>query len=92
MQFTVKTVTNPVWANIEHTMIDCEVVFSHLGEMPVPFTASKNDPEAYGRELFARLEIGEFGQVAEYVPPPEPSPDAQEPPTPPIGEIPQSVL
>jgi hypothetical protein len=36
----------------------------------VPFTATPDDPEPMGRELFAAAVAGEFGPVGEYVPPP----------------------
>jgi hypothetical protein len=36
----------------------------------VPFTAAPEDPEQMGRELFAAAMAGEFGPVADYVPPP----------------------
>lgn len=39
----------------------------------IPFTASPDDCEEYGRELFAQAISGEFGEVAEYVEP-EPTP------------------
>lgn len=64
------TVQNPAWANAEHTLIDCVVTFDHLGGEPVPFTANPNDTETHGREIFARASAGEFGPVADYVPPP----------------------
>lgn len=74
---------DPVWANAEHTMIDLTVKFSHINE-ELPFTANQNDCEAHGRAIFEAAADGEFGPVAEYVPPPEPEPG----PTPHSGEIP----
>lgn len=68
------TITAPQWINAERTAIDCLVTFDHIGE-PVPFTASPADPMPHGREIFARLVAGEFGPVADYVPPPAPQPD-----------------
>lgn len=65
------TITAPKWANAEQTAIDCMVTFDIIGE-PVPFTATPNDTEAHGREIFARCASGEFGEVAAYV---EPSDD-----------------
>jgi hypothetical protein len=59
---------NPVWANAEHTMIDCEINHPTYGW--IPFTASPDDVEAHGREVFAALSKGD---VAEYVPPPAPT-------------------
>lgn len=64
-------VKNPQWLNAENTLIDCMVLFDHIGE-PVPFTANPNDTEAHGREIFERCAAGEFGEVAAYVPPLEP--------------------
>ena len=64
-------IKNPQWVNAENTVIDCVVTFDHIGE-PVPFTANPNDSAAHGREIFERCAAGEFGEVAAYVPPPEP--------------------
>ena len=64
-------VTTLQWANAENTLIDCMVLFDHIGEA-LPFTANPNDSAVHGREIFARCVAGEFGPVAAYVPPPEP--------------------
>jgi hypothetical protein len=64
-------IENPQWTNAENTAIDCVVTFDHIGAA-VPFTANPNDSEAHGREIFERCAAGEFGEVATYVPPPEP--------------------
>lgn len=37
---------------------------------PVPFTASPDDPEPHGVELYNRARAGEFGEIAPYVEPP----------------------
>jgi len=63
-------VTNPVWANEEHTIIDCMVVFTNLGPEPVPFTASQNQVCTYETEIFNDCAAGKYGTVAAYVPPP----------------------
>lgn len=63
---------NPVWANAEHTMIDLTVRFAEIPE-DLPFTASPNDVEAHGRAIFAAAVAGEYGPVAEYLPPPAPT-------------------
>lgn len=62
---------NPIFTNAGNTMIDLIVTHPHFGE--IPFTASPDDVEEHGRDLFARAAAGEFGQVADYVPPPEPA-------------------
>lgn len=47
--------------------IDVEIEHPKFGWLP--FTASPDDVEEQGRELFKRAQAGEFGQVAPYVPP-----------------------
>ena len=37
---------------------------------PVPFTASPDDSEPHGAELYARAMAGEFGEISPYVEPP----------------------
>jgi hypothetical protein len=61
-------VKNPVWANAEQTLIDCEINHPTYGW--IPFTASPDDVEAHGRDIFAALAKG---VVAQYVPPPPPT-------------------
>ena len=73
MKYT--SVTNPRWANAEHTMIDCMVLFDSIGT-EIPFGASPDDVEEHGREIFARAAAGEFGPVAEHVPRPPKVPEA----------------
>lgn len=61
-----------------------------------PFTASKNDPEQHGRELFVRAESGEFGEIAPFENIGWDEPSDEELPeitaTPESGTIPSSVL
>lgn len=57
----------PRWTSVEHTAIELLATHSKYGE--IPFTASASDPEAHGRDLYARAVAGEFGPVAEYVAP-----------------------
>lgn len=59
---------NPVWANTENTLIDCEIEHPKYGW--IPFTASPIDTEQHGREIFAALAQGAVG---EYVAPPAPT-------------------
>lgn len=66
-------VRNPKWVNAEHTALECEVLFDDVtSEEWSPFGASPNDPYPHGREIHARIIAGEFGEIAEYVPPPAP--------------------
>lgn len=65
-------VQNPRWVNAEHSAVECEVVFEHLGTAFYPFGANPDDQYPHVREIFARCAAGEFGPVAEFVAPPEP--------------------
>ena len=60
---------DPVWANPDQTMIDLTIKWSGMAE-ELPFTASPTDSEAHGRAIFAAAAAGDFGPVADYVPPP----------------------
>jgi hypothetical protein len=65
----IESVTNPIWANAEHTLINCTVKFAHFDTV-VPFTAALTDVEAHGREIYADLANGRYGEIGEYVAPP----------------------
>jgi len=54
--------------NADNT-IDCEIEHPVYGW--IPFTASPDDVEAHGRELFAQ--ISQVGGIAPYEPPPPPT-------------------
>ena len=60
---------NPIYT--ENGAIDCEIEHPDYGW--IPFTASPDDCEAHGRELFARISAA--GNIAAYVPPPPPTPE-----------------
>lgn len=89
MQATLKSVSNPRWANAEQTSIDCEIVTSQFGDEILPFTASQNDVEAHGRAIFADIVSGKYGPISAYIPPP-PAPKITA--TPSSGDIPVEVL
>jgi hypothetical protein len=63
---------DPRWVNAEHTMIDLTIKWDGINE-EYPFTASSIDCEAHGRAIFAAAVAGEYGLVAEYVPPSSPT-------------------
>jgi len=65
---------DPVWADAEHTMIDLTIKWEGINE-EYPFTASPADCEAHGRAIFTAAAAGEYGTVAEYLPPPAPTPE-----------------
>jgi len=61
---------SPVWADAQHTIVNLLVTFEWLTE-EVNFTATPYDVEDYGRELFQRSLDGDFGEIGEYVEPPQ---------------------
>ena len=73
----VESVTNPSWANSEHTLIACTVKFAHLTE-PVRFVAAPNDVEVHGGKIFIDLVTGIYREIGEYVAPPPPPPVTKE--------------
>jgi len=53
-------------------LIECEVKFAEADQF-LPFGAPiEGDQYAHTKEVFDRASSGEFGEVAEYVAPPEP--------------------
>ena len=67
----IKNVKNPQWTNAEHTMINVALETDVFGE--IPFSASPDDVEEHGREIFEDAVAGKFGIIAEYVAPPAPA-------------------
>jgi hypothetical protein len=63
---------NPIYT--ENGSIDCEIEHPDYGW--IPFTASPDDCEAHGRELFAHIKAND--KVEAYVPPPPPPPPTTE--------------
>lgn len=63
----MKKVMKPVWANEGHTAINVTVLSEELGL--IPFTATPDDPMDYGREIYDSCIKGEYGEIAEYIPP-----------------------
>lgn len=72
-------VKNPIWANAEHTVIDCEVDFVDLNEAYVPFSANPSDTNnPSSKQIFDQCVEGMWGTVAAYVPPPPYVPTAED--------------
>lgn len=59
---------DPIWGDQAQSVINITVRFAHIDE-ELPFTASPNDPEAYGRDLYERALAGEFGVIADWAAP-----------------------
>ena len=62
-------VQNAVYASLTGDVINCHVEIDGLGL--VPFSASKSDPEAHGRQLYEELAAGKWGDIAAFTPPDE---------------------
>lgn len=68
MEYT--SVTNPIWSNSEHSAIDCIVDFTADGVGTVPFTANPLDTSnPSSKQIFDECVAGDYGTIAEYVPP-----------------------
>lgn len=72
-------VTNPQWADAEHTVINCEVLFDEFAPEYLPFTANPDDTSnPSSKEIYDQCVAGDWGPVAEYVPPPPYVPTAED--------------
>lgn len=66
MKIEILGASAPVWANEGKTAITLKVRFGHYPQ-PLPFTATRDDTEEHGRELWSRSIHGEFGEIGPYV-------------------------
>jgi hypothetical protein len=69
MEAILTSLTNPIWADAEHTAIDCLITTSQFGVEVLPFRADQNDVAAHGRAIFDDLVAGKYGAIADYIPP-----------------------
>lgn len=69
--FTIESVTNLQWQNAEHTNFSCDVKYQEFNEVH-PTGVNATDQYGHIQELWAKGNAGEYGVIAEYVPPPEP--------------------
>jgi hypothetical protein len=60
-------VTNLRWSSEEKKAIDCSVLSEDFGL--IPFTASPDDPEQHGIEIYNKCIAGDFGPIADFIPP-----------------------
>jgi len=70
--FTLEYAKDPIWNNAEGTAIVLTVKWEEFNE-EMPFGATPYDPMPYGVDLFNRAKAGEFGTVAPYVAPIQPT-------------------
>lgn len=71
--FTLEYAKDPVWNDDTGQSILLTVKWEEFNE-EMPFGACSYDPMPHGVDLYNRAKAGEFGEVAPYVPPPEPIP------------------
>lgn len=64
--FDVTDARHPRWSDASRRTITLDVLFGWCRESGtyIPFTASPDDGEAHGRQLFADAKAGEYGEVA----------------------------
>jgi hypothetical protein len=71
MSLTIVSASNPKYTSADGLSIDLTVKFKEFLE-PLQFHAVSTDYEPHGVDLYNRAKAGEFGEVAAYVPPPQP--------------------
>lgn len=69
MQITVTSVSFPVWANAEQTLINCDITVEQYPGEVLPFTADPNDSAEHGRQIYADCVAGAYGSIGAYVAP-----------------------
>ena len=68
--FTIESATNPIYLSADNNSIHLDVKFAEFNEI-IPFNAMPNDSTKHGVDLFNRAKLGEFGEIASYVAPPQ---------------------
>jgi hypothetical protein len=71
--FTIEYVKDMKWMDAEHTFFECTVKYAEFNE-EMPAGINGTDPYAHINEIWTKGNAGEYGAIAEYVPPPEPEP------------------
>lgn len=82
--FTVQYVKDLMWCDESHTMFNCIVKYEEFNEEH-PSSINATDPYAHIQEIWTKGNAGEYGVIAEYVPPPppviKPAPEEEQPTT-----------
>ena len=71
MSLTIISAKNPQATSANNASIHLTVKFAEIPE-EIEFTAMPTDSEVHGIELYKRAISGEFGDIKEFVPPPQP--------------------
>jgi hypothetical protein len=79
--FTVQYVKTPVYFREDKSVINCIVKFAEY-DTEHPYAATSYDNVAHGKQLYLDLIAGVYGEIDDYVPPPE----LPAPPSPTPGE------
>ena len=66
--FTIQYVKDLKWGDVEHTMFECVVKYEEFNEEH-PTGANATDTYAHIQEIWVKGIAGEYGAIAEYVPP-----------------------
>ena len=66
--FTIESVTNLQWCDVEHTFFSCNVKYAEFNESH-PTGVNATDSYAHIQELWTKGNAGVYGVIAEYVPP-----------------------
>jgi hypothetical protein len=66
--FTIESVQNLQWSNSEHTQFECLVKYEEFNE-PHPTGVTQNDKYSHIQEIWSKGNAGEYGVIAEYIPP-----------------------
>jgi hypothetical protein len=88
---TIEYVKNLAWENAECSYFSCIVKYEQFSD-EVPACIYASDNHSHIQEIWSKSIAGDFGSIAEYVPPPEPEVSDGATATPSSGEIPTEVL
>lgn len=72
--FTVEYVKNLFWCDEQNTFFECTVKYKEFNE-ELPVGVNATDQYTHIKELWEKGIAGEYGVIADYVPPPLPAPD-----------------
>jgi hypothetical protein len=67
--FTIEYVKDLQWVDAEHAVFECVVKYAEFNEEH-PSGISGTDPYAHIQEIWTKAISGDYGLIAEYVPPP----------------------
>lgn len=70
---TITKIKTPVWKTPDHTVLNVTIVTVEEGA--VPFTTAQGATGDLEAEIWAKALNGDYGQIAEYVAPPELTPE-----------------